>query len=60
MYRTDDAVAATGVATAAGDWLALALAIAAAVLAVGFVVITATRRRHHPEHRGHGPQPHAA
>lgn len=58
VYRTDEAVAATGGEPTATGWIAIAIAVVATLLAVGFVVITATRRRHRPAHRG--PMPHAA
>jgi outer membrane protein assembly factor BamB len=59
VYRTDEAIVATGGVATAGGWLALALAIVAATLAVGFVVIAATRGWHRPAHRGPGPMPRA-
>jgi outer membrane protein assembly factor BamB len=60
VYRTDEAVAPVGAAPTTTGWLAVALALAAAVLAVGFVVITASRGGHRPAHRGRGPLPRAA
>ena len=56
-FASDDGAASGGESTAAG-WLAVAIAIAGTVLAVGFVMITTTHRRHHPAHRA--PHPHAA
>jgi hypothetical protein len=41
--------------TAAG-WLALAIAITALVLAIGFVMITSARGPHRPGHRGGHPR----
>ena len=48
--RMSDAASAAGTESTAAGWLALAIAITALVLAVGFVMITAARGPHRPAH----------
>ncbi|MGZ8661703.1 MAG: hypothetical protein ACXWYI_06475 [Actinomycetota bacterium] len=53
--RMSDAAATAGTESTAAGWLALAIAITALVLAIGFVMITSARGPHRPGHRGGHP-----
>ncbi len=54
--RMSDAASTAGTESTAAGWLALAIAITALVLAIGFVMITAAHGPHRPAHRGGHPR----